>query len=180
MLSYSKGLVGELRGSGVSVTALCPGPVDTGFGERAGFSKGDAEATLPSFMWESAEAVAKCGVDGLARGHWVAIRPGESGGGGVRPDRTEAPAGTDPCPSAPRPEIVRTEPGSLPRRAPMNGGDVYPLSPQALATVPRTRAMWSLIRQSAAQPPRCQRHVIATAQGNKLRIPPVTHPDSQN
>ena len=73
VLSYSKGLVGELRGSGVSVTALCPGPVDTGFGERAGFSKGDAEAALPSFMWESAEAVAKCGVDGLARGHWVAI-----------------------------------------------------------------------------------------------------------
>jgi short-subunit dehydrogenase len=73
VLSYSRSLVGELRGTGVSVTALCPGPVDTGFGETAGFDKADAEAALPSFMWETAEAVAKTGIDALDQGRQVAI-----------------------------------------------------------------------------------------------------------
>ncbi|MEZ5138017.1 MAG: hypothetical protein R2711_04425 [Acidimicrobiales bacterium] len=57
----------------MSATALCPGPVDTGFGETAGFSKEDAESALPSFMWETPEAVARCGIDALAKGHPVAI-----------------------------------------------------------------------------------------------------------
>ena len=39
----------------------------------AGFDMADAEASLPSFMWESAESVAKVGVDALAAGHPVAI-----------------------------------------------------------------------------------------------------------
>src|SRR4051794_31790067 len=73
VLSYTRSLGGELRGTGVSATALCPGPVDTGFGETAGFSKEDAEPSLPSFMWETAESVAKCGLDALDRGHAVAI-----------------------------------------------------------------------------------------------------------
>jgi len=47
VLSYTHSLRGELRGTGVSVTALCPGPVDTGFGEAAGFKKEEAEAALP-------------------------------------------------------------------------------------------------------------------------------------
>lgn len=47
--------------------------MDTGFGERAGFSKEDAEAALPAVMWESPEAVAKTGVDGLDKGQLVAI-----------------------------------------------------------------------------------------------------------
>ncbi|MGI8663917.1 MAG: SDR family NAD(P)-dependent oxidoreductase [Acidimicrobiales bacterium] len=73
VLSYTRSLGGELRGSGVSATALCPGPVDTGFGEAAGFDKADAEAALPSFMWESATAVAKVGIDALEKGRPVAI-----------------------------------------------------------------------------------------------------------
>jgi len=77
VLSYTRALGGELRGTGVSATTLCPGPVDTGFGETAGFSKEDAEASLPSFMWESAEAVARTGLDALAAGHAVAI-PGNA------------------------------------------------------------------------------------------------------
>lgn len=67
VLSYTRSLHGELAGTGVSATALCPGPVSTGFGEAAGFAKEDAEASLPSFMWEQADAVARCGIDGLAR-----------------------------------------------------------------------------------------------------------------
>jgi short-subunit dehydrogenase len=72
VLSYTQSLAGELRGTGVTATVLCPGPVDTGFGERAGFSK-DEEKVLPSFMWESAESVAKTAVDAIERGRMVAI-----------------------------------------------------------------------------------------------------------
>jgi short-subunit dehydrogenase len=73
VLSYTQSLAGELRGTGVSATALCPGPVKTGFGETAGFADEDAEAALPKFMWISAEAVAKAAIDGLARGRLVVI-----------------------------------------------------------------------------------------------------------
>lgn len=72
VLSYTRSLAGELRGTGVTATTLCPGPVDTGFGEAAGFEKED-ESALPSFMWETSEAVARCGVDALAKGDPVAI-----------------------------------------------------------------------------------------------------------
>jgi len=73
VLSYTRSLGGELRGTGVTATTLCPGPVDTGFGETAGFAKEDADAALPSFMWETAEAVAKTGIEALDKGRPVAI-----------------------------------------------------------------------------------------------------------
>jgi uncharacterized protein len=66
MLSYTESLRSELRGTGVVATALCPGPVATGFDDAAGFSAGARAATLPSFMWKSAEEVARAGIDGLA------------------------------------------------------------------------------------------------------------------
>jgi short-subunit dehydrogenase len=47
--------------------------VDTGFGERAGFSKADADAALPSFMWESPADVALAGVEGMDKGRVVVI-----------------------------------------------------------------------------------------------------------
>jgi short-subunit dehydrogenase len=72
VLSYTRSLGGELRGTGVTATALCPGPVETGFGEVAGLSD-EEQHTLPKLMWETAEAVAKAGVDGLARGRSVVI-----------------------------------------------------------------------------------------------------------
>lgn len=73
VLSYTRSLAGELRGTGVTVTALCPGPVETEFGDVAGFDEGDAESALPRFMWESPEAVARTAVTGLERGDTVAI-----------------------------------------------------------------------------------------------------------
>jgi len=73
VLSYTEGLGGELRGTGVSATVLCPGPVDTGFGERAGFAKEDAEASLPSFLWLSAADVARAAVEGMDKGTVVVI-----------------------------------------------------------------------------------------------------------
>jgi uncharacterized protein len=77
VLSYTQSLAGELRGTGVTATALCPGPVHTGFGERAGFTKEDAEAALPSFMWVSAADVARAAVDGMDKGRMVVI-PGQA------------------------------------------------------------------------------------------------------
>jgi len=73
VLSYTQSLAGELKRTGVTATTLCPGPVDTGFGERAGFSKADAEEALPQVMWVSAEAVARAAVDGLDKGRLVVI-----------------------------------------------------------------------------------------------------------
>jgi short-subunit dehydrogenase len=73
VLSYTQSLAGELRGTGVSAAALCPGPVDTGFGEAAGFTKEEADNALPSFMWVSVTDVAKAAVDGLAAGRKVVI-----------------------------------------------------------------------------------------------------------
>jgi short-subunit dehydrogenase len=73
VLSYTESLSGELRGSGVTVSVLCPGPVDTGFGERAGFPKEVAEASLPVVLWETPEAVATVAIDALERGRVVAI-----------------------------------------------------------------------------------------------------------
>jgi short-subunit dehydrogenase len=73
VLSYTQSLAGELRGSGVSATALCPGPVETGFGETAGFTDEEAKGTLPAFMWVDAAKVAQLAVEGMARGRLVVI-----------------------------------------------------------------------------------------------------------
>jgi short-subunit dehydrogenase len=73
VLSYSQAVRAELKGTGVSVTVLCPGPVDTEFAESAGFEGTEAEAALPRFMWLPAEAVATAAVDGLDRGRAVVI-----------------------------------------------------------------------------------------------------------
>jgi len=72
-ITYTQSLTGELRGTGVTATALCPGPVQTGFGEAAGFAKDDAEKALPSIMWVSAETVAKTAVDDMDKGRMVSI-----------------------------------------------------------------------------------------------------------
>ena len=73
VLSYTHALRGELRGTGVSATALCPGPVDTGFGEAAGFSQEEAENSLPRVMWVPADKVAQAGIDGLAAGKAIVV-----------------------------------------------------------------------------------------------------------
>ncbi|MFL6155794.1 MAG: SDR family NAD(P)-dependent oxidoreductase [Marmoricola sp.] len=73
VLSYTQSLSGELKGTGVSVTVLCPGPVDTGFGEAAGFTKEQADDALPAFMWIPADVVARTAVDGLDKGKLVVI-----------------------------------------------------------------------------------------------------------
>jgi hypothetical protein len=73
VLSYSRSLSGELRGTGVTVTTLCPGPVKTGFSDAAGFDKEEFDGSLPRFMWLSAEEVARQAVAGLEQGTLVVI-----------------------------------------------------------------------------------------------------------
>ncbi len=73
VLSYTHSLSGELARTGVTVTALCPGPVDTGFGEAAGFDRHDFETSLPSFMWVPTAEVARAAVEGMERGRVVVI-----------------------------------------------------------------------------------------------------------
>jgi short-subunit dehydrogenase len=72
VLSYTQAMRAELHGTGVTATALCPGPVDTEFVATAGF-EGDVEAALPKVFWVDAGAVARAAVDGLAAGRPVVI-----------------------------------------------------------------------------------------------------------
>jgi uncharacterized protein len=73
VLSYSHALRAELRGYGVTVTALCPGPVATGFAAAAGAHDEELAGTLPRFLWRSADDVAKAGVDALTQDKAVVI-----------------------------------------------------------------------------------------------------------
>ena len=72
VLSLSEALSEELRADGVRVTALCPGPVVTGFQARAGMSP-KAFAAPPGAA--SARETARAGYDGLMAGRRV-VTPG--------------------------------------------------------------------------------------------------------
>ena len=71
VLSFTEAIHEELRGTGVTITALCPGPVRTEFGEAGGF--GGADERIPSWMWLSPDEVARAGVDGLEKGRRVVV-----------------------------------------------------------------------------------------------------------
>lgn len=61
--SFSEGLRAEVRGTGISVLALCPGPVHTEFTEVAQRSTEPPYGSGPEFVYVPAEQVAR---DGLA------------------------------------------------------------------------------------------------------------------
>jgi short-subunit dehydrogenase len=71
VLSLSEATHGELGGTGVSLTAVCPGPVRTEFPDAAGIA--DAEERTPDIVWLSAEAVAKAAVEGAEKGKRVVV-----------------------------------------------------------------------------------------------------------
>lgn len=73
VLSYSYALRAELRRFGIPVTALCPGPVATGFATAAGTTERALAGMLPRAMWMAAREVARAGVDGLARDRAVVV-----------------------------------------------------------------------------------------------------------
>ena len=61
VLSFSEAIRTELRGSGVTVTAVCPGPIRTEFTEAAGMP--EAESGTPDVFWMGAEELARHAVD---------------------------------------------------------------------------------------------------------------------
>ena len=69
VVSLSEALHRELAPRGIRVSALCPGPVATGFFGRAGMVPG----LFPPFLYQPAEFVAQQGYDGLMRGKRVII-----------------------------------------------------------------------------------------------------------
>jgi short-subunit dehydrogenase len=82
VLSYGRALGAELKGTGVTVTTLCPGPVETGFAEASGLTDEEASDSLPKFMWVPAAQVAQAGVAALAAGRPVVI-PGPANRAGA-------------------------------------------------------------------------------------------------
>jgi short-subunit dehydrogenase len=62
LTSFSEGLRAELRGTGVSVSALCPGPVPTEFNQVAHRPTEPPERNSPGFVHVPAEEVARAGL----------------------------------------------------------------------------------------------------------------------
>ena len=69
VLSFTEAMRGELRKTGVRVTALCPGPVPTEFQSRAGFVPGADSKVLTV----SAADVARAGYEGLMANRQVVL-----------------------------------------------------------------------------------------------------------
>ncbi len=73
VLSFSEAIANELEGSGVTVTALCPGPTRTGFQARAAMQ--DSKLVQGGLM--DSMTVVKQGYDGLMAGKTLVV-PGIS------------------------------------------------------------------------------------------------------
>ncbi len=71
VLSLSEASHWELSPKGVTLTAVCPGPVKTEFAETAGV--GGAEDKVPEFFWTDVEDVAKDAVEGVEKGRRVVV-----------------------------------------------------------------------------------------------------------
>ena len=72
VLSFSEALTEELRPSGVKVSCLCPGPVETGFQARSGFAL-EGKMAAARLALVSAAEVARQGYDGLMAGRRVIV-----------------------------------------------------------------------------------------------------------
>jgi len=70
VISFSEALANELKGSGVTVTCLCPGATDTGFQGRAGVADTKLFKTLRPM---DAKIVARDGYRGLMAGKTLVI-----------------------------------------------------------------------------------------------------------
>lgn len=73
VLAYSQALRAELHPLGVTVTALCPGPVETGFAAAGGVTQEEAAGWLPRVMLVAAPEVARAAVEGLDKDRAVVI-----------------------------------------------------------------------------------------------------------
>ena len=68
MNSFTEALRIELHGSGINVSALCPGPVETEFGKVASRENSKRKFAPPAFLCVSAADVVSQTLDALARG----------------------------------------------------------------------------------------------------------------
>jgi short-subunit dehydrogenase len=66
--SFSEALRIELYGSGIHVLALCPGPVETEFGQVASRENSKRQFAPPAFLCVSKQDVVRQTLDALARG----------------------------------------------------------------------------------------------------------------
>src|SRR3954447_4763751 len=71
VLALSEALHEETRKTGVTVTALCPGPVHSGFQEASGAQ--EFAKTLPKPMWREPQAVAKAALKAADRGKRLVV-----------------------------------------------------------------------------------------------------------
>lgn len=67
--SFTEALRAELRGTGVSVTALCPGPIDTEFFDRAERPGAISGVPTPAFFKVSAAQAVEEALEAAERGH---------------------------------------------------------------------------------------------------------------
>ncbi len=70
LTSFSEAVFEELRGTGVTMTAVCPGFTRTEFHERVGDSDYNH---APEFVWMPAQAVAEAAVDATAAGKALCV-----------------------------------------------------------------------------------------------------------
>jgi uncharacterized protein len=73
VLSFSEAIAEELRGTGVTVTALCPGPTLTGFQGAAGIGNVRLIRGAMRFLVMDAASVARIGYRALMRGRPVVV-----------------------------------------------------------------------------------------------------------
>lgn len=69
VLNYTEGLSNELRGTGVSALAVCPGWVRTEFHQRAGINAG----SIPSFLWVDAASTVATAIRASERGRVIVV-----------------------------------------------------------------------------------------------------------
>ncbi|MEU9410141.1 SDR family oxidoreductase [Streptomyces sp. NPDC048281] len=67
--SLTEGLANELRGTGVTVTALCPGWVRTEFHTRAGIRS----SGIPGFLWLDARRLVETSLRDVRRGRVISV-----------------------------------------------------------------------------------------------------------
>jgi uncharacterized protein len=71
VLAFSQGIRGEVRGQGIKVLAVCPGPVDTPFFEATGSSR--LRSTVPKATMMTADAVVREGLKAFRAGRSVVV-----------------------------------------------------------------------------------------------------------
>jgi uncharacterized protein len=76
VLTFSEAIHSEVKGRGVTVSVICPGPVSTDFWEISGWSVAGGEkfeSAVPKPAWITPKQAAKEGIGGLDAGHRVIV-----------------------------------------------------------------------------------------------------------